>query len=31
MKTLKLTKEHFKKSTSYWSDYIGTEDVSNFD
>ena len=30
MNTLKLTKEHFKKSTSYWSDYIWTEDVSNY-
>ena len=30
MNTLKLTKEHFKKSTSYWSDYIGTEDVSDY-
>ena len=30
MNTLKITKEHFKKSTSYWSDYIWTEDVSNY-
>jgi hypothetical protein len=31
METLKLTAEHFKKSTSYWSDYIGTVDVSDYD
>ena len=30
MKTLKLTSKDFKKSTSYWSDYIGKEDLSNF-
>jgi hypothetical protein len=30
METLKLTKEHFKKSYSYWSDYIGTVDVSDY-
>lgn len=31
METLKLTAEHFKKSTSYWSDYIGTVDVSDYE
>ena len=30
MNTLKLTAEHFKKSFSYWSDYIGTVDVSDY-
>ena len=30
MKTLKLTAKDFKKSTSYWKDYIGKEDVSDF-
>jgi hypothetical protein len=32
MKILKLTAEHFKKNPNeYWSDYIGTEDVSDYD
>ena len=30
MKTLKLTAKHFRKSGSYWSDYVGSEDVSDF-
>ena len=30
METLKLTAKDFKQSTSYWKDYIGTTDVSNF-
>lgn len=30
MKTLKLTAEHFKQSNSYWKDYIGTVDVSDY-
>ena len=30
METLKLTEEHFKKSNSYWSDYIGNVDVSSY-
>ena len=31
MRTLKLTAKDFKKSDSYWSDYIGTENVADFD
>ena len=31
METLKLTKEHFKKSESYWSDYIGGIDISSYE
>jgi len=31
MKTLKVTAKDIKKSDSYWSDYIGTTDVSNYD
>lgn len=31
MKTLKITAKDIKKSTSYWSNYIGKEDLSNFD
>ncbi len=31
MKTLKITAKDIKKSDSYWSDYIGKEDVSNYD
>ena len=30
METLKLTAKDFKQSTSYWKDYIGTTDVSDF-
>jgi hypothetical protein len=30
MKTLKLTAKDFKKSSNYWSDYIGNEDVSDY-
>ena len=30
MKTLKLTAKDFKKSSSYWSDYIGTENISDY-
>ena len=30
-KILKITKEDIKKSDSYWSDYVGEEDVSDFD
>lgn len=30
MNTLKLTAEHFKQSNSYWKDYIGTVDVSDY-
>lgn len=28
---LKLTKEHFKNSESYWSDYVGPEIPEGFD
>ena len=31
MQTLKITKEHFKKSDSYWLDYIWDTDVSDYD
>ena len=32
MQTLRLGKEHFKKNPDgYWSDYIGTESVADFD
>ena len=31
MKILKLTKDDFKKSDSYYSDYIGKENLSDFD
>lgn len=31
MNTLKITAKDIKKSDSYWSDYIGTTDVSNYD
>ena len=31
MKTLKLTANDFKQSDSYWKDYIGKEDVSNYE
>ncbi|UOF78274.1 hypothetical protein [Caudoviricetes sp.] len=31
MKTLILTKEHFKETNHYCKEYIGTEDVSDFD
>ena len=31
MKTLKLTKKDFKKTDNYWMDYIGKEDISNYD
>ena len=31
MKTLKITAKDIKKSGSYWSDYVGKEDVSNYD
>ena len=31
MKTLKLLAKDFKKSDSYWSDYIGEEDLSNYE
>ena len=31
MKTLKLTAKDFKKSGSYWSDYIGPEIEVEFD
>lgn len=31
MKTLKLTEKDFKQSGSYWKDYIGKEDVSDYD
>ena len=30
METLKLTAKDFKESTSYWSYYIGTVDVSDY-
>ena len=30
METLKLTAKDFTQSTSYWNDYIGTTDVSNY-
>ena len=31
MKTLKLTKNDFKETKNYWREYIGKEDISNFD
>ena len=31
MKTLVLKKEHFKETENYWKEYVGTEDVSNFE
>ena len=31
MNVLRLTKKDFKKSDSYWSDYIGKTDVSDYD
>ena len=31
MNTLRLTAKDFKQSNSYYKDYIGKEDVSNFD
>jgi len=31
MTTLKLTKKDFKQSDGYWKDYIGKEDLSDFD
>ena len=31
MKTLKLTAKDFKKSDSYWKDYIGAESVADYD
>ena len=30
MKTLQLTAKDFKQSESYWKDYIGSEDLSDF-
>lgn len=31
MKTLKITRQDIKKSDSYWSDYIGSENVADFE
>ena len=31
MKTLKLTSKDFKQSDGYWKDYVGKEDVSNYE
>jgi hypothetical protein len=31
MKTLILTRNDFEKSHNYWSDYVGKEDLSDFD
>lgn len=30
METLKLKAKDFKQSTSYWKDYIGSTDITDF-